>query len=380
MRRMTADTRVLDSGFSLNPPLILFALSMTLVTLGILAVYSASLSADYLQKQLIYAGAGLAALLACYVIDYRMLKRFALPMLAVGFVACALVLIPGIGISVNGARRWVQMGPFTIQPSEFAKLALIVYMAKMLAERRQFRGSFFSGLLPAAIVAGAFAGVIVIEPDFGAAAVIGAIMLGMWIAAEMSLLHIMGMGLAALPMVVLAFLSQPYRMMRLMAFMSPDSNDPDVIAARFQLDQSLIAVGSGGLWGAGLGESHQKFYYVTQAHTDFIFAIMGEELGFLRMAGIVLLFAALTIVGWIVAMRSNDLFGGLLASGLTLMIVVSAGINMGVVLGLLPTKGLVLPFISAGGSSLVVNMAGVGLLMNVARNHFSHESDVDYMS
>lgn len=377
MRRMTSDARVLDSGFSFNPPLVLFVLCLMLVTLGIMFVYSASLSADYLHKQLIYASAGLVALFGMYLVDYRLLRKIALPVLALCFLACVAVLIPGVGVKVNGAHRWMQVGPFTVQPSEFAKLALIIYMAKMLSERRQFRGSFFSGLLPAAIVTGAVAGVIVIEPDFGAAATIGAIMLGMWIAAEMSLLHMFGMGLAALPMVVIAFLSQPYRMTRTLAFMNPDSNDPGIIAARFQLEQSLIAVGSGGAWGAGLGESHQKFYYVTQAHTDFIFSIMCEELGFVRMAGVVLLFAALTIVGWTVAMRSNDLFGGLLAAGLTLMVVVSAGINMGVVLGLLPTKGLVLPFISAGGSSLLVNMAGIGLLMNVARNHYVPKSDVD---
>lgn len=376
--RQSADTRVLDSGFSFNPPLALFVLSMSLVSIGILAVYSASIEFHQMQKQVVYAVAGLAIMLTMYAIDYNILKKLALPLLGVTFLLCVLVLIPGIGMSLSGAYRWIRLGPITVQPSEFAKLALIIYMAKMLAERRQFRGSFFSGLLPAAIVSGAVAGVIVIEPDFGAAAVIGAIMLGMWIAAEMSLLHIMGMGLTALPMVILAFLSEPFRMRRLMAFLDPDSTDPDVVAARFQLDQSLIAVGSGGWTGTGLGESHQKFFYVTQADSDFIFAIMGEELGFVRMAGIVLIFAALTVVGWRVAMRATDLFGGLLASGLTLMIVVSAGINMGVVLGLLPTKGLVLPFISAGGSSLLVNMAGIGLLMNVARNQYAHKSDLEY--
>ncbi|HOE95409.1 MAG TPA: putative lipid II flippase FtsW [Candidatus Sumerlaeota bacterium] len=356
---------------TLNTPLLLFMLTLALVTCGIVAVYSASASSAYLTKQLLFAGIGLAAMLFCYAIDYHVLKRASFWLMLVAFGLCCLVLVPGIGNEVKGARRWLALGPISIQPSELAKLALIIYMAKMLSERRAVIKSFFSGVFPALVVTGAFAAIIVIEPDFGAAFVLCLITFGMWLAAEMRWFHLVGLVLAAVPAALVAFLSEPYRAKRLIAFMFRDKET--LLGAGWQLHQSLIAIGSGGLWGLGLGESRQKFHYLSEAHTDFIFAIMAEELGFVAMSCIVGMFLLITVLGWKVAWRTTDLFGSLLATGVTLMVFIGASINMCVVLGLLPTKGLVLPFISAGGSSLIVCMAAMGILMNVAASLYHHQ-------
>lgn len=356
-------------------PTALFALTMTLVSIGVVMTYSAagSTSAAFgvLTKQLIFAFLGLGALVFCYAVDYRHFRRWSPWLMIVGFALCLLVFVPGVGREFKGAHRWIGIGPMTIQPSEFAKFFLVLFMARMLADRRQYLKSLFSGLVPACLLTGLFACAIVLEPDFGAMFVLCVVVYGMWIAAGMNYFYLFGLIFVFLPAGVMAFLLEPYRMKRLVAFMYRDKET--MMGAGYQLYQSLIAVGSGGLHGLGLGESKQKFHYLTEAHTDFIFAIMGEELGFYKMLVIVGLFCALTMMGWRVAWKSTDLFGSLLATGITLMIFVNAAIHMAVVLGLMPTKGLVLPFISAGGSSLIVSMAAVGLLMNVARNQFEHE-------
>jgi cell division protein FtsW len=354
----------------ITTPLLLFILAMVLVGIGVVTVYSASAQFGVLVKQLIFVAAGLAALLVCYAIDYQYFRRSALWLMLASLVLCLLVFVPGIGVAAKGAHRWIGHGGFRLQPSEFAKLGLVIYMAKMLADRRQYLRSFFSGLLPAALITGLFGFIIVIEPDFGAAFVLCVVIFGMWLAAEMRWFHLIALVFPMIPAAVAAFLSEPYRIKRLLAFLFRDKDT--LMGAGYQLYQSLIAVGSGGMWGLGLGESRQKFHYLTEAHTDFIFAIMGEEYGFVRVACIVLIYAALVMIGWWVALRSTDLFGSLLAAGITLMIFTNASIHMAVVLGMLPTKGLVLPFISAGGSSLIACMAAIGLLMNIARNQYSH--------
>lgn len=354
----------------LTLPFLIFSLAMVLVTLGLITVYSASAQFSFFVKQVMFAGIGLVALLLCYTLDYQYFRRFAPALMLATLMLCLLVFVPGVGQAAKGANRWIGFGGLRLQPSEFAKLGLVIYMAKMLADRRQYLKSLCSGLLPAAAITGLFVGVIVIEPDFGAAFVLGVVIFGMWLAAEMRWFHLMLLPVAVLPAGVYAFLSEPYRIKRLLAFMFRDEDT--LMGAGYQLYQSLIAVGSGGLWGLGLGESKQKFHYLTEAHTDFVFAIMGEELGFIKLSCIVLLYAALVMIGWWIALRSTDLFGSLLAAGVTLMIFCNTAIHMAVVLGLLPTKGLVLPFISAGGSSLIVSMAAIGLLMNIARNQHAH--------
>lgn len=363
---------------TLTKPVVLFALMMSLVAIGLLSVYSASASGALLVKQLVFAGIGLGAMGLCYAIDYHLFKKFGALIMLAALGLCMLVFVPGLGIAAHGAHRWIGLGPFRLQPSEIAKLALVIYMAKMIADRRQYIRSFFSGLFPAVLITGMFSVVIVVEPDFGAAFVLCAVIFGMWLAAEMCWWHLALLVVATIPAGLIAFLSEPYRWRRLIAFLVRDRDT--MMGAGYQLYQSLIAVGSGGPWGLGMGESHQKLHFLTEAHTDFIFAIMCEELGFARVALVVAAYAAIVFLGWRIAMRAPDFFGGMLAAGITLMFFIGAAIHMGVVLGLLPTKGLVLPFISAGGTSLIVNMAAMGLLMNVARGLYTHqEVDVDEM-
>ena len=242
-------------------------------------------------------------------------------------------------------------------------------MAKMLSERRAYMKSFFSGVLPPMIITGVFAAIIVLEPDFGAAFVLCLVIFGMWLAGEMSWIHLFGLVMTAVPAGLLAFVLEPYRIQRVIAFFVRDKQA--IMSFAYQTHQSLIAVGSGGLYGLGLGGSKQKFHFLTEAHNDFIFAILCEELGFIRVTAILLINVALIMLGWRVAMRTTDLFGSLLASGVTLMLFIPATIHMAVVLGMVPPKGLVLPFISAGGSSLIVCMAAMGLLMNVARSEYT---------
>lgn len=377
----------------LSVPVSIFFLVMALTVTGLIAVYSASASVagheerqraakrgvvaqeakyhdtSYLKKQLMFAGMGLAGLIFFYNFDYRKLKGGSFVLMAICFVACGLVWAPGIGVESNGSRRWLRLGIGQLQPSEFAKLGLIIYMAKMLDDRHRYIKSFFSGVLPAMIVTGAFALIIVLEPDFGAAFVLCTVIFGMWICGEVRWFHLIGLVSAAIPAAIAAFILEPYRIKRVLAFLS---DDPELrMREGFQLYQSLIAVGSGGPFGLGLGNSLQKHHYLSASHTDFIFAIMGEELGFVRCTVILLFYAALVMMGWYVALNTSDLFGSLLATGITLMLFLGTTINLCVVLGLLPTKGLVLPFMSAGGSNLLVMMAGMGILMNIAKRQFA---------
>lgn len=378
---------------SLNVPLAIFVLVLALLGTGLVSVYSASASlagfeqrralsssisydenpsyhaTTYLVKQMIFAAAGLMVLAFFATFDYRRLQRFSFWIMAGCFLACCAVWIPGIGHSANGARRWLSLGGYVVQPSEFAKLGLIIYMAKLLDDRHRQIKSFFSGVFPGMVIAGAFAAVIVLEPDFGSAFVLCLIVFGMWLCGEVRWFHLSGIALAAVPAAVMAFILQPYRIKRVLAFIFPSADGAET--AGYQLRQSLIAVGSGGPWGLGLGHSVQKYHYLFAGHTDFIFAIVAEEMGFWRTSVLILMFAALVILGWHVAMITSDLFGSLLATGITLMLFLGASINMAVVLGLLPTKGLTLPLISAGGSSLIVTLASMGILINIAQRQFA---------
>lgn len=383
----------LPSMKSLNVPMAIFMIVMSLLVIGLISVYSASgtlsgreerikaqrqgqplsdsqfHAAGYLKKQAVWAVLGTAALFFFYRLDYHRMKRWSFFIMVACFIGCCLVWVPGVGYESNGSRRWIRLGPGGLQPSEFAKLGLIIYMAKMLDDRHNRIREFFSGVLPALIVSGAFLVIIVLEPDFGAAFVLGLVLFGMWLCGEMRWFHLFSLASMAIPAAVIAFLLEPYRIRRLMAFLF---DDPETMMKEgFQLHQSLIAVGSGGELGLGLGNSIQKYHYLSAGHTDFIFSIVGEEMGFVGTTLVVMLFAALVMLGWWVVLNTSDLFGSLLATGITLLIFLGASINMCVVLGLLPTKGLVLPFLSSGGSSLLVSMAAMGMLMNVAERQFS---------
>ena len=371
---------------TLNSPLVIFTLTLTLVIVGIVAIYSASGAVNstlYLRKQIFFASIGMIGLLVAYRIDYNKLRKISPLLMLLGLGGCLLVFAPGIGWSSHKATRWIRVAGMQLQPSEFAKLALIVYMAKMLADRHQYIKSFFSGVMPAMIVTGLFAFVIVLEPDFGAALVLCTIVFGMWLVAGMRWFHLLGLTSCAGGAGVFAVLLEPYRLLRVQSYLTylfhPESISTKMLREEFwQVTQSLVAVGSGGWWGLGLGESRQKFQYLPEAHTDFVFAIICEEMGFVRASAVLLLFLLLVFMGWRVAWRTTDLFGSLLATGITLMIFINIAINISVVLGLLPAKGLVLPFVSAGGSALIVSMTAIGILMNIARNEYAHDAHGRY--
>jgi cell division protein FtsW len=278
-------------------------------------------------------------------------------------VALALVLIPGIGLERGGARRWLGLGGFSLQPSELTKLAVVLFLARALSRKRdQLRQ--ISSVLSILAVVGLCAGLILLQPDFGTATILCALVYLMLFVAGAHPLHLAGLGVAgAAALGLLATLAE-YRMRRLLCFLDPWA---DSQGCGFQLVQSLIAVGSGGATGVGLGQSRQKMFYLPEAHTDFIFSLVGEELGLVGALCVLALFGLIAVRGFRVASRHPDPFASLLAFGLTLMVVLSAVVNVGVVLGLLPTKGLPLPFVSYGGSALLGAMIAAGMLAALSR-------------
>jgi cell division protein FtsW len=266
---------------------------------------------------------------------------------------------------VNGTRRWLGIGGLGIQPSEFAKLACVFFTALIL-ERRMHRIDELSySMLPIAIVVGVLGGLILLEPDFGTAISLVLIVVAMVFAAGLNYRYIVGTVLVALPAIYVVLVSAPYRRRRLLAFWDPWA---DPLGDGFQIIQSLIAVGTGGLFGRGLMEGVQKLFYLPEPHTDFIFAVIGEELGLLGATGVLACFCLIAWRGLRISLRAQDSFGSFVALGITSMIVVQAFVNMSVVLGLMPTKGIPLPLVSAGGSSLLVSLLGTGVLLNISQH------------
>jgi cell division protein FtsW len=356
-----------------SPDYWLFLVVLALLGLGVVMVYSASaiLATDrfrdahfFLKKQLFWAVLGLAVMWAVMVVDYRRWRPLVSPLLALAFVLLVLVLIPPFGQSINGTRRWLRWGPLSVQPTELAKLALVVYLADFLARRQAVIGSLWRGVVPPLVVTGGVAGLVLLQPDLGSAVAIVGVVLCMIFVAGARFVHLGLIGALAVPVVVLAVATASYRLRRVLTFLDPWA---DPRGAGFQIIQSYLALGGGGLLGRGLGESKQKLFYLPEPHTDFIFSILGEELGFVGALATVTLFGLLLWRGIRVGLHVADPFGALLAFGVTALLATQAVVNLGVVVGLLPTKGLPLPFVSSGGSSLLVAMAAVGLLLNVSQ-------------
>jgi cell division protein FtsW len=291
-------------------------------------------------------------------------RRLAYPLLFGALAALVLVLVPGIGSTRGGAQRWVGLGPLSFQPSELAKVALVLYLAASLDHKRERLGDFRRGVLPHCLVAGALALLLLVEPDFGNTALVAVVLLAMLFVAGARPGHLLLLCSAAIPALVYLAIAEPYRWERLMAFLNADG---DPLGLGFQLRQSLIAFGSGGLTGVGLGQSQQKMFFLPAAHTDFIFSVIGEELGLVGALVVLGLFAWIAFRGVKIAAAHPDRFGSLLGFGVTLLLVAQGVLNVGVVLGCLPTKGLVLPFISYGGSAMLLTMAEVGVLLALAR-------------
>jgi cell division protein FtsW len=352
----------------------LFTIVLLLTCIGVVMVYSASSVAAqaqyhdgtwFLKRQLLYEALGLLGMSAAWRIHYVRLRRLTLPFLLATLAALILVLLPHVGHVAGGARRWLSFGgPFNFQPAEMAKLAVILYLAHVLAHRGDRVREFGAGVLPPLLVLALAAAPILKQPDLGSALILVLIVFAMLFAGGARLSHLAAVAGAAVPAVLALILHAGYRSQRLFAFLNP-WRDPR--GSGFHIIQSLLAIGSGGLLGLGLGHSRQKFFYLPERHTDFIFAIIGEELGLIGSVVVIMLFAALAVWGFRIAARCQDRYGALLASGLTTMLVGQAVLNIGVVSGSLPITGVPLPFISFGGSSLVLNDIAVGMLLNISQ-------------
>jgi len=353
-----------------RPDLLIFAPVVALLAIGLLMVTSAGSVTGLIQygdpyfhvkRQAVVAVPGLVAMVLLMRTDYRFFRLLTLPLLAAGFVGLVAVLF--VGAEIGGARRWINLGAFNIQPSEIMKFALVNYLAAFAAVRKGEIGDFFRGFLPPLLVVGAAFALVLLEPDFGTGVAMMVTAFIVLFAAGARVGHLLAVGLLSLPGLGLLIYLEPYRMRRLLAFIDPWADRMD---AGWNVVQSLLAIGSGGLLGLGLGEGRQKYLYVPEQHTDFIFAILGEELGFVGAATVVLLFVLLAWRGYRAALRAPDVYGCILAVGITTMIVFQALLNIGVVTGSLPATGITLPFISYGGSSLLVTLASVGILLNIS--------------
>jgi cell division protein FtsW len=352
------------------------ATAMALVVIGVIFVYSSSFAIAlahfddinyFFFRQIFAATLGLGALIFFMSVDYHRLRVFSPIIMLAAVVSLAAVLF--IGNDAYGAKRWIDFGPMPFQPSEFAKLALIIYISAWLASYRRDLTSFGSGFMPFIFAVGVVAALIMMEPDTGTTAVIVATTLALFFIAGGSLIHVVTLGCTALVAGVLLILTEGYRAERLLAFTSAET-DPDGLG--FQTLQLLIALGSGGLEGLGLGVSRQKFFYIPGAHTDGIFAIIGEEVGFIGAMIVIGLFVYLVYRGFRVAMRAHDDFGTYLALGVTCWIAFQTLVNLGGITRSIPLTGIPLPFVSYGGSSLIMVMAGIGVLLSVSR--YSRES------
>jgi cell division protein FtsW len=357
---------------------VLFIATVLLVGLSIVMVYSASAVVAmektgrpyfFLTKQGMWAALGIAVLGVVMRIDYRTYRQPTFLWIALSVVTFALLAV-FFRTPVNGARRWFGLGNIGIQPSELAKLVAIFFVAALLERRMHRLDDIGYALLPIAIVVLGLVALILAEPDFGTSMSLLLVAAVMLFAAGLNTRYLIGVVLAALPVLYVVVMGSEYRRRRTLAFLNPWE---DPLGGGFQIIQSLIAVGTGGVWGKGLMNGVQKLFFLPEPHTDFIYSVISEELGLVGATTVLVCFCVIAWRGLRVSMRAPDKFGAFLALGLTTMVVIQAFVNISVVLGLMPTKGIPLPFVSAGGSSLVINLLGMGILLNVSQ-HASSEA------
>jgi len=347
--------------------------TLLLLGVGLVMVYSASAvyalgkfdsENKFLMKQAAFIVAGLVLLVVGMRVDYHVYRRPAVIWTTLGISLVLLVAVFGFD-KVNNARRWINVSGFTLQPSEFAKLAAIFFTAALLERRMHRINDLKYALLPIGIVVGILTGLIVKQPDFGTSAALSGVVLVMVFSAGLSFRYLSAVVGVLVPVAAVVALAEPYRVRRLTSFLNPDDDPTD---SGFQLLQSIVAVGSGGVAGRGFMEGVQKLGYIPEAHNDFIFAIISEELGLIGATAILACFCVIAVRGIRAAMYAPDRLGALLATGLTAMIAVQAFVNISVVLGLAPTKGIPLPFVSYGGSSMLANMIAMGILLNITQH------------
>jgi cell division protein FtsW len=373
-RGHSSDRVPLRSYIAAPPDTVLFAVVAGLVGIGLVMIFSASSAtayaehgdiAYYVKRQLIWLAVGLAAAIAVYRMDLNRLKKAAPYLLVAAVVGLLLVFVPHIGLGVNGGRRWIGISALSLQPSEFAKLALVIYLAAMLATRGERITSLPRGLFPLCLPVVIMALLVLKEPDMGTASLLVFTAFTMFFAAGARIFHLIAILLVTVPFAALTVLASAYRRARVFAFIDP-WKDPQNTG--FHIVQSLLALGSGGLFGVGLGASRAKFFYLPEQYTDFIFSVLGEELGLIGTLAVIALFVTFTYRAIKIGLAASDRFGFFLAIGCASMIAIQAFINIGVVTSSWPVTGVPLPFISFGGSSLVVNLLAVALIANVGRH------------
>jgi len=368
-RKLTAKTRgERVKREPLHPPDYWLTVAITILTLfGILMVYDSSVAIAirdfsdryyFVREQLRFLAVGAGVLVACSLIDYRRWYALAVPLLLVTLVLLGAVFLPGIGIKALGSHRWIRMGFFVFQPSELAKLALVIYLASWFSFPEKGRmGAFL--LLVLMVV-----GLVAAEPDFGTAVIILAIAVAMYFFSGAPLWQF----LALIPLLVAGgvglAIASPYRLRRIMTFFNPES---DPLGASYQIRQILLSLGSGGLLGVGIGKSRQKYEYLPEANTDSIFAVVGEEIGFIGAACVISLFFFIVWRGYRIAKRAPDRFGMLLALGITSWFGIQTLVNLSAIVALIPLTGVPLPLVSYGGSSMIVTLAGAGILLSISR-------------
>jgi len=363
--------------FRFSPDVAIIVIVLLLAGMGVAMIYSASaiISSEaekgpkdpylYLKKQLLWMVLGILSMVIFMYVDYHALKKLSYPLLILTLILLLLVLVPGFGKTAGGARRWVRLGPVTFQPSELAKFVLIIFLAHSLSRKQNNVRSFSYGVLPYLLLTGLFFFLVLKQKDLGTAVLMGIILAGMLFLSGARLFHIIGILLCSLPFLYVFIFKVSYRKGRIFAFLNPWR---DRLGEGYQTIQSLIALGSGGTEGLGLGHGRQKLFYLPAPHTDFIFSVIGEELGFIGTSLVIILFLVFLWQGYKIAKEARDQFGSLLASGITFIIVLQAFLNMGVAAGILPVKGFPLPFLSFGGSSLVFTMGSSGILVSIWRH------------
>jgi cell division protein FtsW len=363
--------------FKRPPDLVLFLDIILLLTIGIIMVFSASFVQAqtsygdgfyFLKRQLLFALLGIFGMIALMRVDYRVYKKWATPILLVAVLLLIVVLVPGVGIKVNGARRWLGVAAISFQPSEVAKLALVLFLAKYLSQHQDSIKQFVKGFAVPLLFVAFICGFTLLQPDLGTAVTVALTSCLMLMAAGSRKTHLLGLFVLGVAVLGLAIAMAPYRLARLTAFLNPWA---DPLGSGFQTIQSLYAVGSGRLFGLGLGMGRQKFLYLPEVQTDFIFAVIGEELGFIGSIFVVLLFFVFMWRGLKIALKAPDTFASLTAVGITMDVVLQAFIHIGVVTGSMPVKGITLPFISYGGSSLMLTLLMMGILLNIS--HYAEE-------
>ncbi len=352
--------------------LVIMLMAIALTCFGVVMVYSASsiMAAKrfsdgffFLKRQGLFALIGFAIMLGTMRINYQFWRKLAAPILLGCIVLLVLVLIPGIGGSAGGASRWIRLPGFSLQPSEIAKIALIMYMAYSLDRKQDKIKQLGSGFVSYMLILVVLLGLLLKQPDMGSALTLAAVAVIMLFAAGTRLVYIISIVLMSMPFIYFLIMNVAYRKRRILAFLNP-WEDPQ--NSGFQIIQSWLALGAGGLFGVGLGEGKQKLFYLPEAHTDFILAVVGEELGFLGVIVIIGMFFLLVQRAMRIAVAAPDIFGRFLALGIAVLFGIEASVNMCVVTGMIPTKGLALPFISYGGSSLLISLFAVGILLNIS--------------